>query len=57
MAGVIPIPITRPVGPTCRATYCLFADETVALLRRHGFDAVRLDAGWPKWWAEGRRSA
>ena len=38
----------------CRVAYCLFAAEAVALLRRQGFDANRLEGGWPEWWAEGR---
>src|SRR3990172_9302856 len=46
----------RRIVAYCRGTYCLFADEAVALLRREGFDAVRLDGGWPEWRAEGRPS-
>jgi rhodanese-related sulfurtransferase len=38
----------------CRGAYCLMADEAVALLRRHGFDAHRLEGGWPEWRIEGR---
>jgi rhodanese-related sulfurtransferase len=38
----------------CRGAYCLFADEAVALLRSQGFDAVRLEGGWPEWLVEGR---
>lgn len=38
----------------CRGAYCLFADEAVALLRKRGFDACRLEGGWPEWQAEGR---
>jgi rhodanese-related sulfurtransferase/predicted transcriptional regulator len=38
----------------CRGIYCLFADEAVAMLRHHGFDAYRLAGGWPEWRAEGR---
>ena len=38
----------------CRGAYCLLADEAVALLRREGFDAVRLEGGWPEWVADGR---
>lgn len=38
----------------CRGEYCLFADEAVALLLQNGFDAVRLQGGWPEWQAEGR---
>ncbi|MBI5288486.1 MAG: metalloregulator ArsR/SmtB family transcription factor [Chloroflexi bacterium] len=48
------LPKRRRIVAYCRGTYCLFADEAVALLRREGFDAVRLDGGWPEWVAEGR---
>lgn len=33
----------------CRGPYCLLADEAVELLRRHGFQARRLDGGLPDW--------
>ncbi len=48
------LPRDRPIVAYCRGAYCLFADEAVALLRRHGFDAHRLEGGWPEWRAEGR---
>jgi rhodanese-related sulfurtransferase/DNA-binding transcriptional ArsR family regulator len=48
------IPRDRPVIAYCRGEYCLFADEAVALLRRHGIEAERLEGGWPEWLAEGR---
>ena len=48
------LPRDKPIVAYCRGAYCLFADEAVALLREHGFDAVRLAGGWPEWWAEGR---
>jgi rhodanese-related sulfurtransferase len=51
------LPRDRQIVAYCRGRYCLFADEAVAILRQHGFDAVRLDGGWPEWRAEGRRSA
>ncbi|HLB22720.1 MAG TPA: ArsR family transcriptional regulator [Dehalococcoidia bacterium] len=50
------LPKRRRIVAYCRGTYCLFADEAVALLRSEGFDAVRLDGGWPEWRAEGRPS-
>jgi rhodanese-related sulfurtransferase len=49
------LPRDRRIVAYCRGRYCLFADEAVALLRTHGFDAVRLEGGWPEWVAEGRR--
>jgi len=48
------LPRDRLIVAYCRGAYCLFADEAVALLRRHGFDAHRLEGGWPEWQAEGR---
>jgi rhodanese-related sulfurtransferase len=48
------LPRDRPIVTYCRGTYCLMADEAVALLRKHGFDARRLEGGWPEWLAEGR---
>jgi rhodanese-related sulfurtransferase len=48
------LPADRRIAAYCRGAYCLFADEAVSLLRRHGFDAHRLEGGWPEWWAEGR---
>ena len=48
------LPRDRPIVAYCRGAYCLFADEAVALLRQHGYDAVRLEGGWPEWLAEHR---
>ncbi len=38
----------------CRGPYCIYADQAVALLRRAGIDAARLDGGLPEWRADGR---
>lgn len=43
------LPRDRPIVAYCRGDYCLFADEAVALLRDRGFEAYRLDGGWPEW--------
>jgi rhodanese-related sulfurtransferase len=48
------LPRDRPIIAYCRGEYCLMADEAVALLRKRGFDAHRLEGGWPEWVAEGR---
>lgn len=37
----------------CRGPYCLLSFETVALLRKKGFEARRLEDGWPEWQAAG----
>lgn len=51
------LPKRRRIVAYCRGEYCLMADEAVALLRAYGFNAVRLDGGWPEWVAEGRAIA
>ncbi len=51
------LPKRRRIVTYCRGEYCLFADEAVALLRSEGFNAVRLDGGWPEWVGEGRAVA
>ena len=51
------LPQDRPIIAYCRGDYCLFADEAVALLREKGFEAQRLEGGWPEWWAEDRAVA
>ncbi|MBI4884146.1 MAG: metalloregulator ArsR/SmtB family transcription factor [Actinobacteria bacterium] len=33
----------------CRGPYCAFADEAVRQLRRRGFNAFRLEDGFPEW--------
>lgn len=33
----------------CRGPYCVFADDAVRLLRSDGFDARRLEDGFPEW--------
>ena len=48
------LPRGQRIVAYCRGAYCLFADEAVALLRKRGFDAHRLEGGWPEWQAEGR---
>lgn len=50
------LPKDKKIVAYCRGEYCLFADEAVVLLRENGFDAVRLEGGWPEWRAEGRAS-
>lgn len=47
----------KPIVAYCRGTYCLTADVAVTLLRERGFDAHRVEGGWPEWWAEGRPTA
>jgi rhodanese-related sulfurtransferase len=42
-----------PVVAYCRGPYCVYADETVRLLREHGLPAIRLVDGYPEWAAAG----
>ncbi len=37
----------------CRGPYCVFADEAIALLQVHGYQARRLEEGVPEWRAPG----
>ena len=43
----------REVIAYCRGAYCVLAFEAVALLRKRGFKAVRLEEGFPEWMAAG----
>ena len=47
------LPRSREVIAYCRGPFCVYADEAVALLRRRGFRARRLDVGFPDWKAAG----
>lgn len=47
------LPKDREVVAYCRGPYCVFAFEAVALLRRQGFEARRLEDGYPEWKAAG----
>jgi ArsR family transcriptional regulator len=47
------IPRDREVVAYCRGPYCVFAFEAVALLRKRGFTARRLEDGYPEWKAAG----
>ena len=38
----------------CRGPYCIDSRKAVAALRRHGFDARRMEGGLPEWREEGR---
>ena len=61
LPGAVNIPITelekrlsnlpkrREVVAYCRGPYCLMSYDAVALLRKKGFKARRLEAGMPEW--------
>ena len=52
-ARLIELPMDRKVVAYCRGPYCVLAIEAVATLRRHGFDAERLEEGVPDWRSRG----
>jgi rhodanese-related sulfurtransferase len=43
------LPDDTDVVAYCRGPYCVFADDAVRLLRRHGRRAWRLQDGYPEW--------
>lgn len=43
------IPRDGEVVAYCRGPYCVLAVEAVKVLRRHGFNAVRMEEGVPEW--------
>jgi rhodanese-related sulfurtransferase/DNA-binding transcriptional ArsR family regulator len=47
------IPKRSTIVAYCRGPYCVFADGAVALLRKHGYEAFRLQAGFPEWKMQG----
>jgi rhodanese-related sulfurtransferase len=47
------LPADQEIVAYCRGPYCVFADEAVKLLQRHGIRARRLTEGFPEWRAAG----
>lgn len=43
------IPDEKQIVAYCRGPLCLMADEAVRYLNENGFNAVRLDEGFPEW--------
>ena len=52
-AALQALPKDKEVVAYCRGPYCVFSDEAVRLLHRHGFRARRLSEGFPEWRAAG----
>ncbi|MDR8389840.1 metalloregulator ArsR/SmtB family transcription factor [Aliifodinibius sp. S!AR15-10] len=46
------LPKDQEVVAYCRGPFCVFADDAVELLRNKGFNAKRLDEGYPEWMIE-----
>lgn len=51
------LPKSKEVVAYCRGRYCVYAVESVALLRKRGYRARRLREGFPSWRGEGRTVA
>jgi ArsR family transcriptional regulator len=47
------LPDEQEIIAYCRGEYCVFAYEAVHLLRKKGFNARRLQDGYPEWKADG----
>lgn len=47
------LPRDQEIVAYCRGPYCMLSYEAVAELRKRGFKALRLDAGYPEWKAAG----
>ena len=47
------LPKGQDVIAYCRGPYCVLAFEAVAMLRERGFEARRLEEGYPEWKAAG----
>ncbi len=47
------LPVAREVVAYCRGPYCLMSYQAVVHLRRRGFQARRLEDGFPEWRAAG----
>ena len=43
------IPRDKQVVAYCRGPYCVYADDAVRTLRRRGYQAARLEDGYPEW--------
>lgn len=47
------LPKRNEIIAYCRGPFCVFADEAVALLSKKGYNAIRLEEGFPDWQLEG----
>lgn len=47
------LPSDREIVAYCRGPWCVMSFEAVALLRKHGFKARRVEDGLPEWRASG----
>jgi rhodanese-related sulfurtransferase len=47
------LPPDQDVVAYCRGPYCVFANNAVKQLRKHGYNAARLEDGYPEWQRDG----
>lgn len=47
------LPVGQEIVAYCRGAYCVLAFEAVAMMRKKGLHARRLEAGFPEWKAAG----
>jgi len=52
-ARIKEVPKKRHIVAYCRGPYCVFADQAVEILRGAGYEAFRLDGGFPDWQTKG----
>ncbi len=52
-ARLAELPPDLPIVAYCRGPYCVYAADAVDLLRRHGYDATRMDQGVADWHSRG----
>lgn len=47
------LPKGKTIVAYCRGPFCIYADEAVALLKKKGFKARRMEEGFPDWKSKG----
>lgn len=47
------LPKNKMIVAYCRGPFCVYADEAVAMLKKKGYTAKRMDEGFPDWAAKG----
>ncbi len=47
------LPKNQSIIAYCRGPFCVFADEAIQLLRQNGYQAFRLEEGFPDWKLKG----
>lgn len=52
-ARLAELPTDAPIVAYCRGPYCVYAADAVELLRRHGYEATRMDQGVADWRSQG----